>query len=552
MGMLDLLLGDPDGKGKRRRKKNGELIPSDPAAPPEAEPDEPPPCAVRFDEERVFWAMRDLPIKEAVKHFAVCGCIGSGKTVTIDLLLHSIAQRFQVHRKQPEQLVVFDAKGDILPKLDGMGLKFAAGNIWVLNPFDIRSAVWNLAEAIDRPAMARYFASLLVPEEKNSNAPFFHLAAQQLVFSVLRSLHKIKPGTWTLRDLLCSLETKERIAAIAERDPRARAAAASILGDERHCLGVLSSLSVRIARFEEVAALWHTNKNGKKFSIPEFLGRPGVLVLGHDPVLKESLWPINAIILKALTMEILRRAEESRPRYWFVLDEFRAMENVECIIDLLNLGRSKGVSVTIGTQSIDGLIAIYREEGAHAILEQCAYKTFLRAGGPKTAEWMENSINKQRELETVKTETRGPTGSSTSTQYTWQDRSILNAGFFLSLPMPNVSGEFVGVHDLPALNRFSITRRPFDTVLSWRKPPGKEKGLERRESVEEQEFKGWDEAEERTFFGQISHSTETDPSPSTNPDPPKTPSPPAPPPSPGKDILRDHPDEGDDASNGSF
>jgi hypothetical protein len=32
-----------------------------------------------------------------------------------------------------------------------------------------------------------------------------------------------------------------------------------------------------------------------------------VLVLGNDPVLRDSIWPINALLLEALTQEILRR-----------------------------------------------------------------------------------------------------------------------------------------------------------------------------------------------------------------------------------------------------
>ena len=74
--------------------------------------------------------------------------------------------------------------------------------------------------------------------------------------------------------------------------------------------------------------------------------------MDNDPVLKESIWPINALLLKALTQEILRGPNSSQPRHWFVLDEFRAMENVDCVHDLLNRGRSKGASVLLGIQSI--------------------------------------------------------------------------------------------------------------------------------------------------------------------------------------------------------
>ena len=74
-----------------------------------------------------------------------------------------------------------------------------------------------------------------------------------------------------------------------------------------HSFGVLSSLGTKMVRFESVAALWNTAPSARKFTIEKFLAAPGVLVLGNDPVLRDSIWPINALLLKALTQEILRR-----------------------------------------------------------------------------------------------------------------------------------------------------------------------------------------------------------------------------------------------------
>ena len=74
-----------------------------------------------------------------------------------------------------------------------------------------------------------------------------------------------------------------------------------------------------------MAALWHTNTAGRRFSIERFLAKPGVLIHGNDPVLRDSFWPTNALLLKSLTQEILRRPNTPGVRHWFVPDEFRAM-----------------------------------------------------------------------------------------------------------------------------------------------------------------------------------------------------------------------------------
>ncbi len=59
------------------------------------------PCAICFDEDVVYWAMRNIPVTEAVKHFLVCGAIGTGKTTLVDLFLQSIAPRFKPGRRRP-------------------------------------------------------------------------------------------------------------------------------------------------------------------------------------------------------------------------------------------------------------------------------------------------------------------------------------------------------------------------------------------------------------------------------------------------------------------
>ena len=197
---------------------------------------------------------------------------------------------------------------------------------------------------------------------------------------------------------------------VCSRFPRAKAAVTQHCNDATNFGGVLSTLETKLGEFHEVAALWDTSPSSRSFSITEFLKSRGVLILGYDPVLEESLWPMNAIILKALTNEILREDETDLPRHWFVLDEFLAMKRVDSIRNLANLGRSKGASVTVALQSHEGLREIYGPEGSEAILEAFTNKTFLRAGGPVTAEWAERYFNKIRQTERSTGVSYGPGG----------------------------------------------------------------------------------------------------------------------------------------------
>ena len=473
------------------------------------------PCAICFDEDMVYWAMRNIPVTEAVKHFLVCGAIGTGKTTVIDLFLQSIAPRFKPGRKKPEQLIIFDAKCDIIPRLASLGFSLDEDskktNIWLLNPYDKRSATWSIAEAVKSPMMAQHFAALLVPEERNSNAPFFWTASRQLVYAVLLALNRIDKTDWSLRDLLCALSSRERISQITEMHPRAKEIAAAVLSDTQHSSGVISTLATKLSPLEQVAALWHKPPQDRSFSIPKFLERPGVLILGNDPLLRESLWPINAMLLNSLSKHILRGPEVKVPKHWFVLDEFTAMEKVDSIQELVNRGRSKGASVLIGLQGIDRVNELYLETGANDLLEQLANKTFLRAGGPKTGEWIERYFGKYRCTEPVYTEgwsrSSGPpgqsnTGQSGSVQYSTVERSILLASFFMDLPFTGPGLPLMSVSDIPSLQKTLITRRWFDDINSWRKPPDEDTdALQPRENDMDQTLEAWDEVDVGRFCG---------------------------------------------------
>ena len=465
------------------------------------------PCARFFNEEMVFWAMRNTPITEAVKHFLVCGAIGTGKTTTIDLFLQSIVPRFKQDRATPEQLIIFDAKCDIIPKLANWGLSLEddneKNNIWLINPYDKRSSTWAIAEAVKSPLMAQHFAAILVPEERQSTAPFFWTASRQLVYAAILALNRIAGSDWELRDLLCALTSRERITAITASHPRAKELAAAVLSDKQHSSGVVSTLATKLGHLEQVAALWHTAPKKKPFSIAKFLERPGVLILGNDPVLRESLWPINSMILKSLSKQILRGPEVRLPKHWFVLDEFPAMEQVESIHELVNRGRSKGASVLLGIQGLDRLTQLYDETGANDLLEQCSSKTFLRAGGPKTAEWIERFFGKYRRTESVHSESWSSTGRTASVQYNTVEQSIFLASFFMDLPFTGPGCPYVAVSDIPWLNKTLITRRFFDEVDSWRKKPqqGDKKvdTLQPRDDEADQTLEPWDADEIARF-----------------------------------------------------
>lgn len=458
------------------------------------------PCSVDFSPDHVHWAFQDMPIQHADKHFLVAGASGSGKTTLIRLFLQSIVPRIQ--KGANEQIIIYDAKGDVLPMLSGLGLNDEGDNVWVMNPFDVRGRVWSIAEAMQSPAMARYLGTMLVPAEEHSSAPFFWQASRELLWAVTVALSETRRADWTLRDLICAFDDRKFVLGVCKALARSQSLANTIFADEKHALGVLTTLLTKLGPFHIIASLWHTHSDAKKFSVQEFLSKPGVLVLGHDDVYKDSINPLNAMLLRALTDEILRRPDHSGSRHWFILDEFPAMGKTDFVTDLMDRGRSKGASALLGIQNIGTLNKLYGPDVAESILANCANKVFIRAGGPQMAKWMESYFGNIRSTERQwgRSETKG----EVTTSETWStvDRPQFNSSYFTSLRFPEQGGLFDLVADGPGTGPVIATRR-FNEVLSWLRPYGDASGSLPRDTSLSQILKPWDDTEIELNCGKI-------------------------------------------------
>ena len=440
--------------------------------------------ATRF----VFFGFLRLAEETANTHISITGVSGSGKTILIRLLMQSVLP--EIVPGSDKRAIVYDAKQDIVSHLYGMGVSCP---IKILNPFDTRSVAWDMAKDITAPATAHQIASILIPEVKGETQPFFNDTARDLLTGIFISL--INTSTdWTFKDVLLATRSEGALRAVLSRCSHTRSLPDQYLTEERTAQNIFSTLSSKLKRYEFIAAAWE--KATEKLSLLEFLSSEMILVLGNDESTRSALDAINQLIFKRLTELILSQSESRTRRTWLFLDEIREAGKLEGLPRLLTKGRSKGASVILGFQDIEGLRDVYGHDIADELVGQCANKALLRVGSPETARWASALLGDREVLEirssTSESESSGhsdakgmftdssrhpgsvssgkTTNTSTSEQIT--NREIVLKSEFLDLPFPGPEG-FYGYFIIPAVGAYKAHMN-FNWVLSELREPGAE------------------------------------------------------------------------------
>lgn len=278
--------------------------------------DQPPsPQNERIDREKLtfLWGMAPPPISHTPPHFLATGGGGSGKTITLRLLMQSALRLLGLG--SGHRALICDAKATLDPVVRGMSLRCP---IHILNPFDQRGVVWDVAADTNSLVATRQLVASLIPENASTHS-YFADAVRKLLKAVCPSFIETAPQKWTLRDVLLAVQTRERRLSLFARLPETATAAQSFLGDEQTCTTILQTLAAKLQPFEVVAAYWHHAT--EKLSLEHWLHEEGVILLRGPPFLHGSVALINQAMISHLAHLIFRQQESATRRTWFFLDE---------------------------------------------------------------------------------------------------------------------------------------------------------------------------------------------------------------------------------------
>lgn len=422
----------------------------------------------RTDEIRIAWAGLSLPERFMEGHLAVFGTPGSGKTLTLRALMETVLP--QVGSRANWRAFVYDSKGDMLE----VARKSGGPTPFVLNPFDTQCSAWAMAEDITDVASVAQIASIIVPQEPKGENQFFAEATRHLLAALLETLIQQGRKSWTLRDVVCIMQDAQfltHVLSTNNRNPLAVSALKNYLqGDPKTTSNIMATVATTMRPFGIVASLWEHAEI--KISLRDWWKTSTVLVLSFPRQLRAAMQAINRVVFLLLTDLVLSPSDSQVRRTWFFFDELADAGKLDGLNDLMKDGRSKGVRVAVGLQSIEALTVAYEDEHrAKSIVGLCGNVSVLRLSSTDTAKWAAERLGHMDVFE--EQESTSPQGTSVSRQLV--ERESVKPAEFLNLPLVS-NGQVAGYHMVPAIGnpfraitRFTLTHLS-ETTATPRSP----------------------------------------------------------------------------------
>lgn len=390
-------------------------------------------------------AGQPIPFMDETKHFKMIGTTGTGKSTAIRELLTAALHR-------GDRTVIADPDGGYLQRFHDP----ARGDV-ILNPFDPRSARWDLFSEIILPHDADQLALSFIPDHPGDDR-HWRGYARTLITAVLRQLHRLEEPKPTLSILykLLVAGTEEDLRDLLEGTP-----AFPFIGKE----GGKFLDSVRSIAMQHLKAIEHlaSQTAGTAFSIRKWIreGR-GVLFLPYHADQIASLRNIISTWMRLAIFETLS-GQEGDQRIWFIVDELDALGAIDGLKDALTRLRKFGGRCILGFQSIGQVGGTYGDADAQSIVENCGNTLILRCSASQyggTAEFASRLIGKREVLRQQRSTSRS-TGDLFRKTHTVSDHIFTEDAVMASEieQLPDLSG-FLKLVSQPHWRRVTLAAKP--------------------------------------------------------------------------------------------
>lgn len=337
------------------------------------------------------------------KHLLLLGGIGSGKTNAVNLLLSQLLRQLTGQ----DIMLIFDAKGDYYRAFyqPGNPRHIVIGNG---RHYQHNTLRWNIFGELTGPGFSakdcelatKEMASQLFADRQSPSQPFFHMAAADLTAKAMISFLRQASTSWNA-PALCNRELVQFLRGADVRtyhDMTQRwedfRSAQLYFGDPSQkltgqALGVFGTINAMVS--DLMVGIFGDGDGGERdFSMRDLVRRRGgtVVFVEYDLALGDVLGPVYRILFDMALKEALSQDSDAQGSVYLVIDEFKLLPNLRHIDDALNFGRSLGVKVIAGVQSVNQLYDIYGEYRGKALLAGFMNSFCFQTWDAESREWV--------------------------------------------------------------------------------------------------------------------------------------------------------------------
>ena len=345
------------------------------------------------------------------KHLLLIGGTGCGKT---NVFYHIIDQ-LKKKMTQNDVMIVFDTKGDFFSKFFTPGKDCVIANS---KQYEKEASLWNIFKEIIADGWEQESLEANISElswaifqeaiENNKSQPFFPNAARDLFAAILTYIVRIgKDDLNFKKDFFNNQALKKYLDMMDAQSIK------GMLENESDLVSVLSyigdgtsgqALGV-FAELQSVVRKLFTGAFAKdgRFSVRNFVREKQgkTLFIEYDLSRGSVLTPLYQLIFDLALKEALGRTK-SEGNVYLICDEFKLLPHLRHIDDAVNFGRSLGVKVCAGLQSIEQLNENYGEARGRNIAAGFSSVFAFKANDVVTREFVVGLYGKNVVLEQYK------------------------------------------------------------------------------------------------------------------------------------------------------
>ena len=306
--------------------------------------------------------------EDETKHFKIIGATGTGKSTAIGEMLGAALER-------GDRAVIADPDGGYLRRF----YRPQRGDV-ILNPFDRRSAKWDLFGEISNDYDVEQLARSLIPDHEGQDRSWRGYA-RTFFSAVTAQAHAA--GSRDVSDLYRLLV----VAGTAELKTLVAGTPAQPFLEEhngRMFDSIRSVTSSAVSALEYVARQRSTTLSVRKWvqQAPALspTARGGVLFMPYRAGQVAALRSTISAWMRLAIFEAMN-GDEGAQRLWFVVDELDALGQIDGLKDALARLRKFGGRCVLGLQSIAQVSSTYGSGEAQTIVENCGNSLILRCSG---------------------------------------------------------------------------------------------------------------------------------------------------------------------------